>query len=126
LLNQEGHGIGTWLDKDTGKHVLDVSKLYGDRDSAVAAGKAANQKAIYHLGGEGEIPTGGTGEPTKPSPISQQLLKTYGETDDPRQAAFILPDGRMVKLSGDHDQMVHNAASKAGVKLQRISGARGP
>jgi hypothetical protein len=66
LLNQEGHGIGTWLDHDTGKHVIDVARLYDDRGEAVSAGKAANQKAIYHLGGEGEIPTGGTGEPVKP------------------------------------------------------------
>jgi hypothetical protein len=58
LLNQEGHGIGTWLDQDTGKHVLDVARLYDDRGEAVSAGKAANQKAIYHLGG--------TGEPVKP------------------------------------------------------------
>lgn len=62
VLSQPDHAVGTWKDADTGKHVLDVTKLYGDRDEAVAAGKAANQKAIYHLGGEGEIPTGGTGE----------------------------------------------------------------
>jgi hypothetical protein len=116
VLNQPNHAVGTWKDTDTGKHVLDVAKLYDNREEAVAAGKAANQKAIYHLGGEGEILTGGTGE--KPTPISQQLIKTYGTTDDPHQAAFILPDGRMVKMSGEHDQMVMNAAEKADVPIR--------
>ena len=108
LLNQPDHAVGTWKDNDTGKHVLDVAKLYGDRETAVAAGKAANQKAIYHLGGEGEIQTGGTGEKT---PISDALAKKYGTTGDARQAAFVLPDGRMVALTGEHDQMVTNAAT---------------
>jgi len=49
LLNKEGYGIGTWLDKDTGKSVLDVAKLFDDKKQAVTAGKLANQKAIYHL-----------------------------------------------------------------------------
>jgi len=62
VLSKEGHAVGTWKDPDTGKAVLDVTKLYTDRDEAIAAGKAANQKSIYHLGGEGEIQTGGTGE----------------------------------------------------------------
>src|SRR5579859_2531022 len=62
LLKDGEHAVGTWKDSDTGKTVLDITKLHTDRDEAVAAGKVANQKAIYHLGGEGEIPTGGTGE----------------------------------------------------------------
>lgn len=62
LLNQEGYGIGTWNDTDSGKTTLDLVKLFDDRQDAVTAGKAANQKAIYHLGSEGEIPTGPTGK----------------------------------------------------------------
>lgn len=67
VLNQPDHAVGTWKDPDTGKHTLDIAKLYDDRDEAIAAGKAANQKSIYHLGGEGEIQTGGTGEGPLPS-----------------------------------------------------------
>jgi len=70
VLSQDNHSVGTWHDPETGKHVLDVSKLYDGRDEAIAAGKAANQKSIYHLGGEGEIQTGGTGEPVKMTQIS--------------------------------------------------------
>jgi hypothetical protein len=62
VLSKEDHAVGTWKDPDTGKTVLDVAKTYADRDEAIAAGKAANQKSIYHLGGEGEIQTGGTGK----------------------------------------------------------------
>jgi hypothetical protein len=54
--------VGTWKDPDTGKSVLDVTHIHTDRDAAIAAGKAANQKGIYHLGGEGYIDTGGTGD----------------------------------------------------------------
>jgi len=61
-----------------------------------------------------------------PTPISDQLIKTYGTTDDPAQAGFILPDGRMVKLSGEHDQMVTNAAKKANVPVREEAGTRGP
>ena len=88
VLSQPGHAVGTWKDPDTGRSVLDISKTHADRDTAIAAGKAANQKAIYHLGGEGEIPTGGTGEgPQKlPKDMNRAELKTaLGVTgDDPR------------------------------------------
>ena len=57
-----GQNIGTWKDPDTGKTWLDTPTTIADRDAAIAAGKAANQKAIYHLGTGETIPTGGTGE----------------------------------------------------------------
>lgn len=78
VLSQGDHAVGTWKDPDTGKTVLDVSKTIKDRQEAIAAGKAANQKAIYHLGGDGEIQTGGTGEGTlklEESNISKALPK---------------------------------------------------
>ena len=62
ILSKGGHTVGTWRDPETGKTVLDVSQLHDSREAAIAAGKAANQKSIYHLGGNGEIQTGGTGE----------------------------------------------------------------
>ena len=113
LLNQEGHGIGTWKDPDTGNSVLDVARLYGDRNEAVNAGRQANQKAIYHLGGEGEISTGGTGEPlgrptpSRKWPTGDNLIKKYGEANDPAHAAFLLDDGRAVAQTGtEHDRML--------------------
>ena len=127
VLSKEDHAVGTWKDPDTGKAVLDVAKTYSDRDEAIAAGKAANQKAIYHLGGEGEIKTGGTGEaqgfpdkierPTtkgKEMPTGDALVKKYGETqsNDPKGITFILDDGRKVSNTGvDHDQMLGGKAT---------------
>jgi hypothetical protein len=129
VLSKEGHAVGTWKDPDTGKAVLDVTKLYTDRDAAIAAGKAANQKSIYHLGGEGEIQTGGTGEgPAKEGfpdkierskvsakiPTGDQLIKKYGEASgvDPRGMTFILDDGRVVNnLGSDHDVMLGGKAT---------------
>lgn len=182
LLGQPDHAVGTWEDPETGNSVLDVVKHYGDRDDAIAAGKAANQKAIYHLGGEGEIPTGGTGEalerqrvipnggdparmdaireaeanrqrtrrdiptihnvdpakiwvdaegqswfrsgrtdaemekvhpskqevlpPSKEMPSIEAMKKKYGTTDDVHKAGFILPEGDMIPLVGEHDHML--------------------
>ena len=102
LLNKEGYGIGTWLDKDTGKSVLDVAKLFDDKKQAVTAGKLANQKAIYHLGGEGEIPTGGTGEGS----LIDAMKAKYGTTNDVLKAGFIAPSGDMIPLTGEHDHML--------------------
>jgi hypothetical protein len=128
VLSKDDHAVGTWKDPDTGKAVLDVAKTYIDRDKAIAAGKAANQKAIYHLGGEGEIQTGGTGEvnakgspidefgnptvsggaPEKKLPTGDQLIKKYGESSgDPKDLTFILKDGRGVANTGmEHDHML--------------------
>ena len=85
VLSKEGHAVGTWKDPDTGKAVLDVARIYTDRDEAIAAGKAANQKSIYHLGGEGEIKTGGTGEGpvagTKAKPDFDMIKDADGKPD---------------------------------------------
>jgi hypothetical protein len=59
VLSQPNHAVGTW--NDNGNHVLDVSKLYDNRDEAITAGKAANQMSIYHLGSGELIDTGGPG-----------------------------------------------------------------
>jgi hypothetical protein len=85
VLSKEGHAVGTWKDPDTGKAVLDVARIYSDRDETIAAGKAANQKSIYHLGGEGEIKTGGTGEGpvagTKAKPDFDMIKDADGKPD---------------------------------------------
>ncbi len=75
LLAQDDHAVGTWKDPDTGKSVLDIAKLYADRDEAVEAGQVANQKSIFHLGSMSEIPTGGTGEGTLTMSERQTALK---------------------------------------------------
>ena len=129
VLSKDGHAVGTWKDPDTGKVVLDVVKTYSDKDEAIAAGKDANQKAIYHLGGEGEIQTGGTGEGSFPEkierpttkipkgakelPTGDALIKKYGEGSvDPKHTTFILEDGRTVGNTGtDHDIMLGGKAT---------------
>lgn len=51
---------GGWI--ENGKVYLDVSHNVQNRDEAVAMGKKHNQKAIYHIDKDEDIPTGGTGE----------------------------------------------------------------
>ena len=135
VLSKEDHAVGTWKNPDTGKAVLDVTKLYDGKDEAIAAGKAANQKAIYHLGGEGEIKTGGTGEDSFPDkverpttkgkalPTGDALVKKYGETqsNDPKGVAFILDDGRKVSNTGsDHDTMLGGKATQSNPPRERF------
>ena len=92
VLSQPDHAVGTWKDPDTGKAVLDVSKTYADRAEAVAAGKDANQKAIYHLGGEGEIQTGGTGEGPAPKlSAKEQKAADKATAAAAQQAAVFKP-----------------------------------
>ena len=142
VLSKEDHAVGTWKDPDTGKAVLDVTKLYDGKDEAIAAGKAANQKAIFHLGGEGEIKTGGTGEvnakgspvdefgnptvsggaPEKKLPTGDALIKKYGESSgDPKDTVFILNDGRGVKNTGSiHDEMLGGKATDRNPPRERF------
>lgn len=54
--------IGSWWDKESGKHYIDVVAVLPDRDAAIALGKQYNQKAVFDLSALEEIPTGGTGE----------------------------------------------------------------
>ena len=81
-------------------------------------------------GEEGVIRSGkgrkGLGGGKSDTPISDQLKKTYGTTDNPLEAGFILPDGKMVKLEGGHDPMVMNAAKQAGVKVSVKAGELSP
>lgn len=112
LLSQPDHAVGTWKDRDTGKTVLDVSKTYADRDRAIAAGKQANQKAIYHLGSNTEIPTGGTGE----ARVLDKIKEKYGTTNDPLVPSFISPSGERIAVGQDHDLAVKSVAPETGIK----------
>ena len=98
VLSKDDHAVGTWKDPDTGKAVLDVARTYADRDEAIAAGKAANQKSIYHLGGEGEIQTGGTGEgPAQGTPEKPQGEDlSYSNKNDEHRVTTLGPDGKKV------------------------------
>jgi hypothetical protein len=51
---------GGWIEGD--KVYLDLSHNVHDRDQAIAMGQKHNQKAIYHIDNDEDIPTGGTGE----------------------------------------------------------------
>lgn len=45
-------------------------------------------------------------------PLVKSLTEKYGTTTDVRKAGFILPDGRMVPLSGEHDTMLSAATGQ--------------
>lgn len=61
-LRKSGAHFGGWHDKETGHVVLDVSHNIKNRNAAVRAGVARNQKAIWDVRKKREILTGGTGD----------------------------------------------------------------
>jgi hypothetical protein len=108
LLNQEGYGIGTWDDSDSGKTTLDIVKLFDDKKEAVQAGKGANQKAIYHLGGEGEIPTGGTGKvPGSVADAGARYNKSVGKNPEIDNTKVGI-DPRANAVADAYDALKHN------------------
>jgi hypothetical protein len=80
VLTKDDHAMGTWKN-EKGTVDLDVAKLYENRDKAIAAGKKANQQGIFHLGKEGYIPTGGTGEAVKPDTQIKSATGNSGAFD---------------------------------------------
>jgi hypothetical protein len=50
----------------------------------------------------------------EPQTISDKLVDTYGTTDKPHEAGFILSDGRMVPLHGEHNTMMETLYNKYG------------
>lgn len=62
LLSQEGNYLGFWHDEDNNEMVLDVAEVFSDRDEAIQAGIDRNQQAIYDIGNNELIDTGGTGD----------------------------------------------------------------
>jgi hypothetical protein len=61
-LQEKGAHIGGWTDSATHKTYLDVSHNIRNKNSAIYAGKARNQIAIWDVKHGREIRTGGTGE----------------------------------------------------------------
>lgn len=46
----KGAFVGIWYDSDTGHYVLDLSVVYGDKETAMAVAKLNGQKAIWDFG----------------------------------------------------------------------------
>lgn len=126
LVNPE-KSIGTWHDTSNNTHALDVVHTIPSRDEAVALGKQNDQKAIFGLKNNEEIPTGGTGAAptvTKSStPITDALRAQNklpeGKTFDPTQNHFIAPDGDRIQV-GDHDTALRQAGGVADAKKRVI------
>jgi predicted GNAT family acetyltransferase len=86
LLTRAENSVGGWLDPESGKLYLDVAFTTPSRPLAEYAGQQFNQKAVgdlakYAAGENGDIATGGTGEPIEDmTPAHQrvdELLKDY-------------------------------------------------
>jgi len=119
VLAKEDHAVGTWKDPDTGKSVLDVAKTYADRDEAIAAGKAANQKSIYDLAKGKEIKTEGTGEATpKATPetakMSDAELLKQGFTKEDIDAGKHLPTVSGAKALPTGDDLIKKYGESSG------------
>ena len=56
MLAHDENFIGTWVDSDTGEHILDVTQLTDDHDLAVRLAQDADQDAITFLNGD-DFPT---------------------------------------------------------------------
>lgn len=59
---QPGRWLGFWHDTKNGEVTIDVVEQHMNRDSAVKAGAARNQQAIWDVKNMAEIATGGTGD----------------------------------------------------------------
>lgn len=97
------------------KATAETAKM-SDKELLKAGFTQEDIDAGLHLPKVGGSAAGAAVAPVKEGPISKQLLKTYGKTDDPLSAGFVLPNGDMVKLQGEHDTMVKAAADKLGLK----------
>ena len=116
-----GQSIGTWRDPETGKIWLDTPTTIADRDAAIAAGKAANQKAIYHLGTGETIPTGGTGE--APAVEQSNLQKGTISTRLPSgKKATENPLGDSLTIGRDSIDKVPGLPEKVASKIKKYTG----
>ena len=108
-----GQNIGTWKDPETGKTWLDTPTTIADREEAIAAGKAGNQKSIYHLGTGETIPTGGTGEAPKIEQSNltkeENPLKFGGHSN-----GWITNDGKFESLKDGREEH-YEAANRLGL-----------
>lgn len=62
LLGGDEFYLGLWLNNDNGALYLDTSSVLDDLEAAKAAGRDADQIAIWDIANMQEIPTGGSGK----------------------------------------------------------------
>lgn len=96
LLADPRNSIGTWFNREEKKVYLDITTTIPDRDAAIAAGKKANQIAIFDLASGAEIPIGGTGRipPGLATPADRLADVPLPRTTIPNLPPTISPDGQ--------------------------------
>lgn len=87
LLRDPKNSIGTWHDKDSGQHYVDVSVVTPDRKRAIDLGKQYNQKAVWDLKNSEAIDTGGTGETRAGLPPEDQRALYSPDTEKKKTPA---------------------------------------
>lgn len=61
-LSEDNMYLGFWHDEENNEMVLDVSEVFSDREAGIQAGIDRNQQAIYDIGSNEVVNTGGTGD----------------------------------------------------------------
>lgn len=107
-LQDPRNSVGGWNYKNHA--TLEISRTFDNREEAIAEGKKNNQTAIFDHANQTDIPTGGTsgdeGLKSETQKTIDRMKERYGTTSDPLKAGFILPEGDMIPLVGEHDQML--------------------
>jgi hypothetical protein len=102
------------LMKDSPEAITKKEFKDGQTQYTVDTEKYAQAQVPSVSGGSGKLPTG------------DQLIKKYGESDDPGHTAFILPDGRGVKNTGTiHDEMLGGKATDIPAPRERFIDEQG-
>lgn len=98
-LKDPKNSVGGWFHK--GESHLEISKLFDNKDDAIAEGKRLNQVEIYDHAAHAGVPTGGTGgyeeaaakdaepakEAPKEEPKEEAKKETFGEKPENTSAA---------------------------------------
>lgn len=81
---------------------------------ALPAGEVTAEKVRRELEKSRKQFAAGKSEGSKDNSLSSRLVETFGTTKDPLDAGFILHDGRMVPLKGEHNTMMETLYDKYG------------
>jgi hypothetical protein len=125
LIDTGGTGEAPAPEPETVRQDLGKLKAKGPAPEATAeTAKMSNEELLKHGFTQADIDAGlhlpkvkgsaagAAVAPAEVGPTSEKLAKKYGTTTDPLKAAFILPDGRMVPLQGEHDTMLSATEGK--------------
>jgi hypothetical protein len=118
-LKDPKNSVGGWFYK--GNSHLEISKLFDNKDEAMAEGKRLNQVEIYDHANHKGIETGGTGGIEEAKAVAEEPKEeTNKEPKESTQAKAEVPSEddtlRAVKLVKDHgDQNLIKAASQYGI-----------